>query len=185
MKLYELMLNLTTGIIGGIISSIIVSRIFLIHSEQEKQKEGLRLLQCKLSSLITTIAVYKDFIRKGEINRNSLSETQYLERMTNEYYEFINYCNFYFTYFDIMKADTETAIIVHDFQNEMYNKKNYLPLTYDSVYNLYDHLQELSNSVREYNKHSILHLNKKLLNDIPLRILAVILIIMITLTIIA
>ena len=37
MEFYEIMINLSIGIIGGIFSSIIVSRIFLIHSLHSEQ----------------------------------------------------------------------------------------------------------------------------------------------------
>lgn len=184
MNLFEILLNLFVGICGGIFSSVIVSRIFLIQSRQDNQFEEIRLMRDKVLYLRIELNVYVDLIDKKEMLKAE-EENQRLNELTYKYIQFLENCDTFFKLFDIEQADQEMCDIAHAFGIAERKKKEFIPLSYEKAKLLHESLGRLQDCVREYEKNKTKYLMKRLIKDIFLRILAVIFIVIIVLMIIA
>ena len=60
--LFSIGYNILLGIIGGIISSIIVSRMFLISSEFKEEMNRLRQLMYKVGYFTGALDMHKDIL---------------------------------------------------------------------------------------------------------------------------
>ena len=49
--MFEILFNIILGVVGGIISSVVVSRVFLLHGDNQKQMERLSINVNKISFL--------------------------------------------------------------------------------------------------------------------------------------
>lgn len=75
--MFEMLCNIILGIVGGIISSVIVSRVFLLHGDNQKQLERLSTNVNKVSFLhgeLTAFMKVVETIHDDDIDlRNSVS----------------------------------------------------------------------------------------------------------------
>lgn len=89
MSIFEMLWNLILGISGGIISSIIVSRIFLIQGDFQNQLNSFELLLRKLgytSGMLFGIRTVQEFSYDSDIEMHKEMEKEGLST-EDEYYK--------------------------------------------------------------------------------------------------
>lgn len=88
MTIFEVLFNLLIGVIGGIISSVIVSRVFLIQGEYQQQFRFVEHIICKLGMLsgyFQAVKVVFEVDYDGEIKmRQEMRQKGY--KTEEEYY---------------------------------------------------------------------------------------------------
>lgn len=82
--MHDFLINLIIGIIGGVFSSIIVTRVFLIRSELEDQIEILRMTEYRFGSLRAFFDVIEELLKlsndtSSEIEREIQRDPNYLK----------------------------------------------------------------------------------------------------------
>lgn len=180
MGFYEVMLNLCIGIIGGMFSSVIVSRIFLIQSSHYEQISRVQEHFEYLYGLDGLVFFYPHISKEYNGNIDTLNKHLLGEIIRNSKQE----CEkFRYMIFDDLEKDLHR--IAEDLNELMERLQNLKNLDSDIVSSIHSDISDLENRFNAYKKSSNKYFKKMILNDKVLRILLIIFIVIITVTIIA
>lgn len=174
MDLCEILVNLCIGIISGMFSSIIVSRIFLIQSLHSVQ---LARVQEHFERTYYLSGMFEGYLSSS--NYKNLLASEVLKTMkivaTSE-------CDkFNAMIFDDLNSDLYTiAVELNDYMQNMLTIKI---LDWKTVKELNDKLLKIQKNFTKYKKNNMKYLKKQMVKDKMLRILFVIIIIIIVMTI--
>lgn len=175
MSFYTTMLNLLIGISGGIFSSIIVSRIFLISTEYKEQLQRVQgrveVTFCLSGMLGAAQALYKDGFILGDTLKEKLSDLIEAERK----------CYGQMIFDDLEKELHILAIDYNDFIESINVKK----LDVIVIDKKLEELKDLTNRFYKYKNSNKKFFKKLLLKDIMIRILLILFIVIVALTVIA
>ena len=58
--IFDILWNVILGIVGGIISSVIVSRVFFLHGDNQKQLDHLSTNVCKINYLLGKLTAFME-----------------------------------------------------------------------------------------------------------------------------
>ena len=180
MTLSETMLNLCIGIVGGMFSGIIVSKIFLIqssHSEQISRVQGHFEYLYELEGLVV---YYLHILEKTNNGTHDLDE--YLLEQIIEYSK--KECDkFRYMIFDDLEKDLhEIAVKLNELMERFKNLKK---LDDDVILSIYSDISDLVNRFNDYKKTSNKYFMQMIISDKILKILLIVFIVIIAVTIIA
>ncbi|WP_041703128.1 hypothetical protein [Lachnoclostridium phytofermentans] len=175
MDIYNNLLNLTIGIIGGIFSSIIVSRIFLITADY---KEQIQRVQTHVEVLYCLSGyLYCSKVMMKEAKEISLAQKEKLILILEE--EKTRFSQMIFD--DLEKELHKIAIDMNDFiEGFKINKMNE-----QYIKNSRDELDGIIYRFTIYKNDSRIKMRKLLIRDNVLRILLFVFIVIIILTIVS
>lgn len=185
MDFYDIMLNLCIGIVGGIFSSVIVSRIFLINSNLTEQVARVQQHIEKSYGLAGIMEFYSIAVKKKEypkdedsVNRLNEALLQNIHLICDE--EVRSFQSMIFD--DLEKNLHDLAVELNDFVEKMLrlNEVNEeLMLKYGAE------LVSIQNKFNAYRNISSKIFVEQLIKDKWLRMLAITFLIIIVLTVIA
>lgn len=179
MEFYEIMINLCIGIVGGIFSSIIVSRFFLIQSSHSEQISRVQKHFEYLYGLDGLIFFYPQISKEYNGNIDFLNEHLLEEIMKNSKKE----CEkFRYMIFDDLEKDLHDIAV--DLNELMERLKNLKKLDNDVILSIHNDIHDLENRFNVYKKLSSKYFKQMIISDKILRILLIIFIVIIALTII-
>lgn len=178
MEFYEIMINLCIGIVGGIFSSIIVSRIFLIQSSHSEQISRVQEHFEYLYGLDGLVFFYPHISKEYNGNIDTLNKHLLDEIIRNSKQE----CEkFRYMIFDDLEKDLhEIAVDLSDLMEELKSLKD---LDNNVILSIHNKISDLENRFNAYKKSSNGYFKQMIINDKILRILLIIFIVIIVVTI--
>ena len=99
------MMNFFIGIIGGIFSSVIVSRVFLIITREDSLYQELRIIKERTIIFRFDVEEYISSIDEGNLVIGSKSELESRDKLKEKLFAYSKKCEQYIEAFDKRKAD--------------------------------------------------------------------------------
>ena len=95
MEFYNLMMNFFIGIIGGIFSSVIVSRVFLIITREDSLYQELRIIKERTIIFSFDVEEYISSIDEGNLVIGSKSELESRDKLKEKLFAYSKKCEQY------------------------------------------------------------------------------------------
>ena len=166
MEFHEIMINLCIGIAGGIFSSIIVSRIFLIQSSLSEQIARLQEHFEYLYGLDGIVAFYPCILKDYNGNTDTLNKHLLEEIIRNAKQE----CEkFRYMIFDDLEKDLHK--IAEDLNEVMERLKNLKSFDNNIASSIHNDIYDLENRFNIYKNSAHKYLNKMIISDKIVQIL--------------
>lgn len=176
MEFHNLMMNFLIGIIGGIFSSVIVSRVFLIITREDSLYQELRIIKERTFIFRFDVGEYISSIDEGNLVIGSKSELESRDKLKEKLFAYSEKCEQYIEAFDKRKADYKMQDIASKIAAQNEKRYNYLPMNYEQAKILRKDLGEIQLKYMEYDETKIKYI-RNILRDWPLRVLALCLVI--------
>ena len=185
MEFYEVMVNLTIGVIGGIFSGVIVSCVFLIQSVHSEQLSRVQLHFERVYGLDVVLFLFYNLLCKEDYSKNP-GEKEKVHALIVEDIEkkVMEECASFrsMIFYDLDRELNTIAVALNDNMEKLRGIKN---MDSDEVGLLHSELNEIQDRFVTYKSTSTKHFRNRVIKDKTLRILTIILIIIIAITIIA
>lgn len=184
MEFYELMLNLCIGILGGIFSSLIVSRIFLIQSLYSEQisriQEHFEYIYNLDGQLLYYLYRSESDVTLNGIEISTLNDylLQNIKKTSK------NECD-KFRYMIFDDLETDLYKIAEDLNDLMERLDLFNDINRDAVSSVHDEIIDLQKRFRLYKSNNKKYLKKQIIHDNILRLLFLITLVLISTTILA
>lgn len=185
MEFYEIMINLPIGIMGGIFSSVIVSRIFLIHSSHSEQLARVQEHFENTYRLSGTLLFYMYALQKDEDNFDDDNINRFNNALLKDIHEVAKQEREKFRYMIFDDLETELYKIAVNLNDLMEGTLSLNKVDMSIVGKLHNDLFDIQDRFKKYKITNNKHFVTKIKKDKILRILIFTLVIILILTIIS
>ncbi len=185
MEFYEIMINLSIGITGGIFSSIIVSRIFLIHSSHSEQLARVQEHFENTYRLSGTLLFYMYAFQKDENNFDDDTINRFNDALLKDIHEVSKQECEKFRYMIFDDLEIELYKIAVNLNDLMEGTLSLNKVDISIVRKLHKDLFDIQDRFKKYKITNNKHFVTKIKKDKILRILILALVIILISTIIS
>lgn len=181
----DLMINLVIGIIGGVFSSIIVSRVFLLQSVHKEQFLQVKELFEESTNIYYLFMIDLKDLEKGNIVEGTQEAQIILSSLKTDIHTYRIEATKSFFNIDEDIVDDELYKIAFGLYRYGEHMDSQNQLTWMKVLEMRDELEKRRIPFCQYRRNTLKYFNKRLVKDAFLRILAVVFLLMIIVTIVA